>query len=881
MKSVVLSFIVAGVACSPASSVVGQDVKSPVKPNGRFYWIEAESSTKTNFPAAAQNPFAPVNPEETAVLSGGKWIGFTGKRSSPLFAEYSITVSEPGDYQVFARKFWKHGPYRWRFDNAAWQSVTGDVALLDEGSIRQFVGANWTPAGRATLTKGAHTLRIESTADDGAICFDAFVVTLDPFIPRGKMKPGEKYNRAPEGFFAFEPDPDPFQPTPLDMRGLNEKFAGQDGFIQAKGEEFVHAQSGKVERFWAMNTGHDALGLDDASLALFARSQAKQGVNMIRLHGPIWEGDWHSASKTKIRQIQRFVAAMKKEGIYTCLSIYFPLWLQIDGKNTFALLYFNPEFQKAYRSWWKDLLTTPDPTTGKSLREDPAVAIVELVNEDSYLFWTFNYDNIRPDQMAILERKFGDWLVTRYGSLNAAFKAWGGEPRPGDNAASGRAAFVPIWDMANVKGPRSQDTVAFFAGSQRKFYDSSADFLKKELQYRGLIYASNWITGDPRVLGPIDKWTNAGMDVMDRHGYFDKEHEGEAASYSVRAGHKFRDMSALTFPGNDFSLPIFDIRYDNKPSTITELNWTLPNRLRADLPVVAAAYGLLQGSDALYFFASSAPAWETTMAKFGIRTPVIGGQFPATAFLYRQGLVKPGPVAVEANLNLRRLLALEGAPITAPQNLDQLRAADVPGQMKKAEKLGGLDPLSFLVGKVAVNFRTEDSPSAGLNLGRYIDRGAKVVKSATGELTWDYGRGLVTVDAPQAQALTGYLSRGKLSTSVVEASSSLAYGSLVLVALDGKPIAESGRILLQVMSQEQPYGFETSGTDKLTITNVGSVPLVVKKLTGMVSLKRSDAASLRVTPLDVNGYPLTGAKSPGTGAKVELLESVFYYLIEK
>jgi hypothetical protein len=38
-----------------------------------YIWWEAENPKATNFPPAAQNPFAPANEQEAQVLSGGKW----------------------------------------------------------------------------------------------------------------------------------------------------------------------------------------------------------------------------------------------------------------------------------------------------------------------------------------------------------------------------------------------------------------------------------------------------------------------------------------------------------------------------------------------------------------------------------------------------------------------------------------------------------------------------------------------------------------------------------------------------------------------------------------------------------------------------------------
>ena len=103
------------------------------------------------------------------MLSGGKWLGADGKRTQTLFAEYEISVPSAGQWDVcYARKFWKHGPFRWRFDNGPWQEVGSDPALLDDAPLRQFVGANWIGAGNVSLTSGKHTLRIELTQSDGA-----------------------------------------------------------------------------------------------------------------------------------------------------------------------------------------------------------------------------------------------------------------------------------------------------------------------------------------------------------------------------------------------------------------------------------------------------------------------------------------------------------------------------------------------------------------------------------------------------------------------------------------------------------------------------------------------------------------------------------------
>ncbi len=892
-----LAIAAACIACAPRTATTPVQSPPAGAQKGAWVWIEAESSTSTNFPPAEQNPFGPADAKQAEQLSGGKWIGVEGKRASGVFAEYKVAVPADGTYQLYARKFWKHGPYRWRFDEGAWQNVGSDVALMDDATLRQHVGTNWTHGGEVALKSGTRTLRVELTSNDGAAAFDAFILTKDPFVARGKLKPGEKYGRSDDGFFPFEPDPDPFKPSAIDLRYLNEKFAGEGGFIGVKGEEFVHKNTGKSERFWAINTGGDTLKLDRATIRNMARGWAKSGVNLVRVHGGPWGEDFRRADPGHVQRLFFFVEALKNEGIYTCLSIYFPLWLRLDdksgftgyksGQHPFAILFFNKEFQAIYRGWWRDLLTVKSPFSGKTLAQEPAVAMLEMVNEDSNLFWTFTpYENIPASQMAILEKQFGDWSTRRYGSLDKAFQTWGGSPVKGDDKSAGRVGILALWQMFSAKEQRGQDTAQFLTETQRNFFRETYSMFRDDFGYGGTISASNWITAEARILGPLDKWSNTVGDFMDRHGYFDVGHTGERASYSLSAGDKYEDRSALQFlpgkvgEGPNFSLPIFDIRYNGKPSTVSEINWTPPNALRADFPVVAAAYGSLQGTDSIMFFATGAPWWEETLAKFSIRTPVTFGQFPATAYIYRRGLIKAAPKVVEANLQLSDLFALKGAPLSTPASLDQLRQKDIPaGTAVELASIDAIDPLAFLVGKVDFNIRDKPVPSKMMDLSKYINHQAKIVKSATGELTWNYGTGLVIVNAPMTQGITGYLARaGAVDLGAVRISSDLEYGSILAVALDERPLATSSKILLQVMSREQNYGWRSTPGAQKTIESLGAAPMTVQHLHGHVALKRADAASLTVTALDFNGYPV---QKLGSAKAFDLKPNVLYYLIEK
>ncbi len=858
-----------------------------------WVWIEGEKPQRTDFPQ--RHSFMPNGVQEADVLSGGAWIGADGKRDKNLFLEYDVNLPKAGDYQLYARKFWKHGPFRWCLDDKPWHEVGKDIALLDDAPIRQFVGANWVGAGDEKVAAGKHTLRVELLEKDGAAAFDAFVLTTAPFQPRGKMKPGEKYNRAPQGWFPFEPDADTFRESPIDLRYLNEKFAGEHGFIQARGREFIYSGSGERLRFWGVNVGHEAINWPRATIDSFARTQAKMGVNLVRIHGGVFEtGDITKVNEKERDNLFYFIAALKKEGIYSCLSIYFPLWMELEkspitgyknGQKPFDLIYFNPQFQEIYRNWWRAILAVKNPYTGATLSNEPAVAMCELVNEESHFFWTFKpYETLPENQTITLETQFGAWLQNKYGSIENALQKWGGAKVRGDEPAQNRAGFLQLWEVFNKRDLRSQDTAAFLAFNQKEFYEKHLAFLKNDLGYKATVYASNWTTASPQYLGPLDKWTNASADFMDRHGYFGGPHEGPRAGYSISSGDKYDDRSALFFKNEkgeiDFGLPIFDVQ-NGKPSMISEINWPPPNRFRAEMPLLCAAYGSLQGSDAFVFFADGAPAWDDVLRKFSIQTPSVQGQFPAIAFAFRRALIQVAPTVVEAHLPPEELLSLKGAPVSAPQNFDALRAADLPkGQSAPVEKVAGVDPLAPLVGRVELLFDKGQDRAADLR--SFIDRQSKTVKSATGELTWDYGRGAVFCRAPGAQAVTGFLAQlGAIDLGDVTIQTPLDYGAISIVALDAQPLSTSQKMLVQVMSEEKNYGWETSSeTGPRDIKNTGATPLVIKNLAGTVSFKRADAAQLKITPLDFNGYALPQDKSL-LAAPLTLQPNVLYYLVTK
>ncbi|HZK80597.1 MAG TPA: hypothetical protein VFC46_06005, partial [Humisphaera sp.] len=856
-------------------------------------WVEGEKPVKSS---VKRHPwwYDKVNRD---LLSGGDFISNWGDQ--PGEAEYSVAAPKAGEYDFWTRANPVGAKLSYQLNAGPWTEIDLNKGQRDNTNIAadakpdvRFIA--WEHVGKVALKQGANTIafRFESKNNNHGM-LDCFVLSSDDFEPNGIIKPGENEKpstgaSAGNGWFAFAPKTDKFEAnSAIDLRFLNEKEAGDGGFIEVKDGQFIHGKTGKPIRFWGVD-GPPSTLKDPADLRHCARLMAKYGINLARIHAPYFDGAGE-VDPGKIQDAIRVVEALKSEGIYVDFSVYWfamispkpntPWLMGYNGKqNPFAALIFNKDFQKKYEEWYAALLTTPSKTTGKRLIDEPAVASLEIQNEDSLFFWTFSDKSIPDEQMRIVEGLFGQWLTKKYGSIESAIKAWKGMHFPRDNPAEGRMGFRNLWSVFHERTPRDQDSVAFMTELQRDFYSRMIAFLRKT-GFKGSITTSGWTTASPEYLGALDKYTNTVGDFIDRHGYFAGNRTGQNSGWAVMNANVYADRDALRFdpgePGKGrlFVHPVMDPHYDNKPSMISETSFDRPNRYRSEAPLYYACYGALQDSNGFDFFALDTDRWDVKpgyfMQPWTLMAPGTMGQYPAAALMYREGLIATGDLVVDLNLKIADLEKLHATPMPQDASFDELRARDVPtGTQLKANSV--IDPLVHYAGRTNVTFSETGAPAKLEDLSAYINRAAQTVTSTTRQLKLDYGKGTLTINAPAAQGLSGNLKEaGPTETKDLTISSDLELGHIIAVSLDGKPLATSKKILLQVMSEDEPSGYRTqeAGNGMKRILDIGRNPWLVKDLSGTVKFKRADAASLKVTTLDFNGYPL---KATGTATEIKL-----------
>jgi hypothetical protein len=82
-----------------------------------------------------------------------------------------------------------------------------------------------------------------------------------------------------------------------------------------------------------------------------------------------------------------------------------------------------------------------------------------------------------------------------------------------------------------------------------------------------------------------------------------------------------------------------------------------------------------------------------------------------------------------------------------------------------------------------------------------------VFRSDTGELTLDRQRGLFTAVAPNVVIATGFLGKAEtLTLGPVTISCKTPFASISLISLDGKPLDQSGRLLLTAVARAENTG---------------------------------------------------------------------------
>lgn len=707
-----------------------------------------------------------------------------------------------------------------------------------------------------------------------------------------------------DAWYPFTPTSNGSNPGEIGLQDWLEKPAGAHGRISLQDDKLMY--NGKPIKLWGLNMTYGSCapdkGLADRRTALYS----KYGINSVRFHkfadGTGWQGIQSSQSfvnldPSGLDRMDYFISKLKDAGIFVTLSPNFgtnpgpdeysrvPYLDELGKPNNsgrvktgFGTIFLSRELQEIQFEQMTKFLTHKNTYTGMTYAEDPCVAAVELINEESILFNnTLQALQKSPALRQRASEAFCDWLQKRYGSKEALLAAWGPDAinsfvNEGFTNESWEAkTIVPAgntWfydpDILNgeqkAKKARLLDTMRFLYELQNDFYSRYIQAIRGT-GYEGEILSSNWQAG--RAFSHYyNLHSDALVGLIDRHNYF-----------GGISGAKIKTDSMLADPGSTI-LSAGMQQVDNRPFMESEWVHKNPTEWSVEGPAIIGAYGMgLQGWDASFVFQNDDQGKFNSQVLVkdwtGVMTPQILGAFPAISRQVLRGDVNESDVKAVRYVHIPSLH--EGKigfndRVEQSGDIKTFTSDKVPSQALAAVRC-------------TVEFSDSWKDTPEFNLAACTTNGG--IRSATGQLFWKGSEtqpgGYFTINSPATKAVVGFSQGEKCVLGDVTIEPESRFSAIYLSAQEkDKILADSEKIIVTAIARSRNTGTKILA-DTLLIEK-GKAPLVMEPVKARITLKREPSA---VYLLDHDGI-LTKKMLPVENGSFEIdgaQDKTCYYLI--
>ena len=244
----------------------------------------------------------------------------------------------------------------------------------------------------------------------------------------------------------FAPPWDDVAPGPTDLRDTIPRPAGAEGFVAARDGHFFVGN--RRFRIFGINFTAGSGMPDHPTADKIAARLAKFGFNAVRFHflDSTWgnphlidyaSGDSRNWNTNALDRLDYFISRLRAEGVYSDLNLLVgrefgrhdgvdPRIKDLQWKTAHAVGFFHAPHLAAQQQYARQLLTHCNPYTGITYAEDPAVAIVEINNENGLLHaWLGReLDALSEPFAGDLRAQWNTWLAKRYASDAALAQAW-------------------------------------------------------------------------------------------------------------------------------------------------------------------------------------------------------------------------------------------------------------------------------------------------------------------------------------------------------------------------------------------------------------------------------------------------------------------------
>jgi hypothetical protein len=599
--------------------------------------------------------------------------------------------------------------------------------------------------------------------------------------------------------------------VPIDLSFVfeHEKPAGKHGFLTAWDSNFVF-EDGAPGRFWGTNFNSGANFPPHDYSEMVARRLAKFGVNIMRTHQ--MDSEWATPNiftsnrdkpddntrhldPTSMDRLDYLFSCLKKEGVYIYLDMLtYRQFLPGDAVDSYEqlpqaakpYLYFDRRLIELQKEFNEQLWTHVNPYTGLAYKDEPAIAMAELVNEADFFA---NPPVVEPYR-------------TR---LEATYRAW----------AAGQDLTVPAGDV-DFRKPDEQ-MAEFFIDVMKDYYDEMVDHLRK-IGVKIPLTGTNWSIN----LGVTAAQSE--MDFMDSHVYWNYPWTDPAGTIT--------HWPMVSSQRNDFASLSLMRRLD-KPFFVSEWDHCYPAEYRAESSLALAAVTAFQGWGGCTIHTYRYSTWEPENRIAGGSSAINGivyrnffdsfndpakfGLFYHAALIVRRGDVQPG----DATLALQ----VDDAQPWRLKRFDQLPALTAtPEQVRMGLVLPGDPAPADRIVPAEQELIAED---------------AGEVRSPDGQLYRSWKQRIGWVNTPRTKVAYGFLAdAGKLSLDGVELEIKTDYAVVALSSLTDDDIEDAPSMLLTAVGRSENTDVKLSEDGKRML-DAGRHPMLIEPIEGKVRIKTS------------------------------------------
>lgn len=694
-----------------------------------------------------------------------------------------------------------------------------------------------------------------------AACWQAVACDLaaQPMIMQNAPRPAADFTRDDGGvqYFNFAIDEDKLAGAP-DRSALNQPldaaarlFVKDGHFYRVGPDHRPNTSDDSRVRLYGVNLTFAANFPSAADAERLALRLRKAGINAVRLHhldsspdtqndpprSVLTPGPYPSFNPVALARLRNLINALSHQGIYVDLNLHVGYRFRpledrlppLDGKAEATALgapvhVYTARMVALQEDYARQLIRT------LGLKDNPALAMVEINNESSLLdAWQHQqWKQAVPLAYAPeLKLQWQQWLVKRYGSTAKACASWklcdddananpeipllspldGSQIHHWKEQVQGKLRslsdhlFGPDYPgdlIGGGKALRVRDFLLFLADTDRAYFKQMRQVVQSETDTLVPVTGTQMSSG-----GVLNYDSQADMDYVDEHYYVDHpdfpgadwdDNDWRIHNSAISAG-ELKGLQALAL--------LRDVR---RPFVVSEYNQPFPNQQDSEILPFMATLAAQQDWDGLFLFDYlDGNTWAATPGEFTLsgdwsKYAAIG----QSAMLFRQALVAPLPAQLRIPLaaQTRQAIAMRGFGAY---------------ETHLAVRLGVTPELSTQA-RLGIDLSGQSTLPIQKNPAKTDAKGT--LRSPNGEFEFQPQQRVILLRTPQVRGVFGFLMNRRVGDdqlAVELLGKNRGFSSIVLTALDQRPLSQSRQILISAASM-------------VTGTQPGSKPLRPKNL---------------------------------------------------